>query len=78
MANEISKVLQKKKSKKNLYYLIVSIILVATFGFLIVRSIYFLINNADKILDVNTGTLEKKKEFDLNTLEQIKQKKLLQ
>ena len=63
-----------KKAHHNIYFYIISIVLVLLLGFLIFRAIIFFVKNTDNILSNNAGSLEKKKEFNIQSFEEIKQK----
>ncbi|HOE15261.1 MAG TPA: hypothetical protein PLH82_00985 [Candidatus Paceibacterota bacterium] len=73
MSKKTNKFITPKKNL-NTYFLIVSILLVGICGFVLFHTVGFLIRNANDILSVNTGKLEKTKEFNMKVFEELKSK----
>jgi len=76
MANKKNQFFIPKKNS-NLYFLIISILLVGICCFVLFETIGFLIKNANDILGVNAGKLEKTKDFNMKGFEELKAKKPL-
>ncbi len=75
MANTKSSQFVIKKSYHNVYFLVISVIILILLGVLISKTVTFFIVNTDEILSNSEGTLDKKKEFNMKAFEDLKAKR---
>jgi hypothetical protein len=61
-----------KKSYNNIYFLLISILLIVLLGVVISKTITFFVVNTDGILNNSNGALASQKEFNMKAFEDLK------